>query len=198
MNHGFLTVEDHEEFLGLVEDSDSGLYVQELWQLHSMRRDQPVSSQNIARKAFQALYQRQGWDESLMRVTPGIGLRPLPEDLAAGKLRRRSFGADLSRDGFWWASAPFGYQETFDDEAAHIYEVHDGPLHIALWAFEYTSRIAPDLVPPLPEFQHQSEIARQGSTFYYYDTSPEAPRSERDLSDLRRRWAGVKRRMKRG
>ena len=198
MKHAFSTVEDHEEFLGLVEDSDSGLYVQELWMLYSMRREEPISSQNVARRAFRALYKREGWDQAMMMAAPGVSLRPLPEDLAAGTLRRRSLATDLSRDGFWWATAPFGYEENFDDEEAHIYEVHDGPLHIALWACEYTSRIAPDVFPPLPEFGQQAEIARKGNTFYSYDTSPEAPRSERDLADMRRRWASATRRMKRG
>src|SRR5215211_6360870 len=115
MKHGFQQVEDHEEFLTMVEESDSGLYVQELWMLHSLGRDKPVVSQNVARKAFSKLYEREDWDKALMMVAPGVSLGPLPEDVAAGRRRRRSLGRDLSRDGFWWATAPFGYWENFDD-----------------------------------------------------------------------------------
>jgi hypothetical protein len=53
-----------------------------------------------------------------------------------------------------------------------------------MWAYEYTSCIAPEKAPPLPEFAHRWEWARKGGVVHIYDTSPEAARSEEDLYDL--------------
>jgi hypothetical protein len=193
MKHGFVDVEDHEEFLNMVEDSNSGLYVQELWHLHSLTREKPLTSLNVVRKAFKALYEREGWDKQLMIVAPGVTLRPHPEDEVRGVLRRRSIGRNISRDGFFWATAPFGYWEHFDFPESHLFEVREGSLGVALWPFEFTSRIAPDKGQPLPEFEYRNECVRKGSTIYIYDDSPEAPRSEEEMADLRRRWAALKR-----
>jgi hypothetical protein len=190
MRERFRDVADHEEFLGMVEDSETGLYAAELWNLHSYRRNKPVSSANVARKAFKALYEREGWDQDLMMVTPGISLGIVPGD--EGTERRRSQAKELSGIGFWWATMPFGYWEGFDDEEAHVYSLNQGGLHVALWAYEYTARVLPKKVPQLPEFEYQSEYARKGRLLYHYDSSPEAPRSKEELADLRTRWAREK------
>lgn len=175
MKASFRAIEDHEEFLNLVQGSESGIYAKEMWQIHSHRRDRPVSSPNIARRAFKALYERERWDTGLLNVKPGISLQPLAEGVAAGGPRRRSNPVDLSLAGFWWATAPVGYWEDFDHPEAHAFRVRTGGLDVSLWAFERNSRLAPDRVPSLPEFEYRWEAALVDRVIVVYDDGPEAP-----------------------
>lgn len=171
-------VEDHEEFVTFVQRSKTGIYVQELWRVHSNRRNKPVSSGNIVRKAFTALYEREGWDRALLLITPGVSYSAPPKDAAAGRVRRRSNATDFSEQGFWRATMPVGYWEHFDAPESHIFDVRgqgSDPLDASLWAFEYTSRLAPEKVPPLPEFEYRWEAAIVDNVLYIYDESPEAP-----------------------
>ncbi len=175
MKGDFQVVEDHEEFARIVRDSETGVYVQELWSAHSNRRGKPVSSANVAMKAFKALYEREEWDRRLLLVNPGVSFSPLPQDAAAGRMRRRSNPMDLSGEGFWWATAPIDYWEEFDAPENHVFDVRTRDLDISLWAFEYTSRLTPEKIPPLPEFRYRWEAAIVDDAMFVYDESPEAP-----------------------
>jgi hypothetical protein len=177
MEDNIRLIEDHEEWTRIVAASESGAYVQHGFAIYNIDTEIYVGQQHRARKIFERLYKRQGWDMRFARhVRPHKSYSPLEDGhplLAGG--RTAAYEWDFSKDGWWWAWAPVDYLDELDDPAAMVFDLEEKKPPFTVWAAEATAKLTNgEGFPVLPEFHYTTEAAFLDGRLLSYNDHPDA------------------------
>ncbi len=185
-------VEDHEEWLRLVERADGGVYAMHGFMAFnacappgSPRR--LIADQKVVERAVERLREEFGWGKLTgvngPMTTGEAVFEASPGDPSPGEQPR--YVGDRSRpvEGGWWVRMPVDYPDYFHDPERCLFRVRACGREVALFARELSERRS--VKTSLAEFDYTVEYALVGRYICVFNDHPDAPEVTQALMEAR-------------